>query len=444
MIPNRFFIFSAVIFFSVFSAPVSASEPPTITSFSTDFISVTATTPYQTTLALYGSNLDYILFNPVTVTLGPLVASAISGNATGVNVTFTIDSAVLTAEQASYPIVITENNVLYTTVAEITVFNPYQTSYTLTYPKKFLHNTKRSHTATKRTVGLNVHWALGGSTSEDASYEKKLVDSHTVWAREHFSYKLLTGSEQAGWWKRYDQMMLRYRAQNIRVVGMLAYGESANEFGAPATMAWKNFVRQTVKRYRNEVDVWEIWNEPDSADYLQPNTWKTYQPLLKAGASMIREYDPDAIVLNGAIADITDHQYIRRLYRQGHQYFDDLNVHVYYCDEFREDDASLARLQNDWQALREVVEQYRPQERIWITELGCSTGLAHITNDTVKRYTNQAVRWLLQQDTVGPVLLYTFRDRTYLEAYEAYFGFLEEDFQVKPAWRWYKLLRKYS
>lgn len=425
----------------VLRAQVEDETLLSMTGASTDFIAVTAETPYQTTIAVYGENLDYLFGADVSSTLGPLTATSVAGNSTGVNLTFTIDAAALTDVQTAYPIVISAAGVpVLTTDFTITLYNPYQADYTAQQPRQFLNNTKHPHRRTKRTLGLNVQWALGGGSATDALYTKRLDDSDTLWAREHFSYKLLLGDDAAAWLKRYDQTMLRYQALGVHVVGMLAYGDASNEFAAPARANWKRFVRLMAKRYGNYVDAWEIWNEPDSQTYLQPNTWKNYRPLLQTGSAMVREYDPDAIVLNGAIATINDHHFMKDLYQHGRRYFDELNVHVYYCDEYRDDGGQLTRLEEDWSALLKLIKPYRPKEHIWVTELGCSTGLDGVDDAMVKRYISAATKFLVAQPRLRPIFLYTLRDRTYLAPYEAYFGLLHNDLSPKPIWRWYKLL----
>lgn len=452
---TKFTLFCVLcVFLSVLSdsntPTAQATGLPVITSFSTDFISVTSEAPYTTTIAVYGTGLDYLLFNPVTIQLGPLTASSVSGNDTGVNLTFPVDAAAITNERELYNIVVTENaSVILTTTNVIELYNPYQLDYITTQPRQYLNQTNRPHKRTKETIGINVQWALGGDDSNDTQYEQRVLGSNTVWAREHFSYKLLMEEDQAGWLKRYDQIMLQYQASGTKVVGMLAYGTTADEFAAPDTQDWKEFVQLVVQRYRNYVDVWEIWNEPDSSTYLQSNNWKTYKPLLKTASQVIRRKDPDAIVLNGAVAEISNLAYIKQLYKYGRRYFDDLNVHLYYCDEYQVSN-DLVQLENDWQRLRDTVATYRSEERIWITELGCSTGLSGVTDKFVKHYNKSAAKWLLSTEAsdttaieTGPILLYTFRDRTYLTAYEAYFGMLQDDFTTKPIWQWYRQLARY-
>src|SRR3989338_5660341 len=85
------------------------SSAQVIDSLSTDFLSVATAEPYTTTIAVYGSDLDYLLFNPVTVTLGPLTGTVVSGDDTGINLSFIIDSVLLTERETSYPITVSNN-----------------------------------------------------------------------------------------------------------------------------------------------------------------------------------------------------------------------------------------------------------------------------------------------------------------------------------------------
>lgn len=416
---------------------------PVISTISTNFISVTSPTPYTTTVAIFGTDLGYVLDSDVSIQLGPLTATSVGGNSTGMNVTFNVDAETITEARASYPIIILNaGDIVVTSGDLVELYNPYQLTATPQQTKRYLNKTPRKKKTHKRTVGLNVHWALGGSSTDDDSYAQKVDQSGTIWVREHISYESIMGENQSGWLKRYDQTMLRYDDRGIRVVAMLAYGEEDNEFAPPATEDWATFVDLVTQRYGNYVDAWEIWNEPDSPDYLTPNTWKAYEPLLRTGSEIIRTNDPDSIVLNGAIADITKPKFLRLLYNKGSQYFDELNVHVYYCDEYRDDGESLGRLALDWEAFLKRVKSYRKKEKIWITELGCSTGLSGVDNKMVRRYNKKAVTQLLQTPRMRPIFLYTIRDRDYLAPYEANFGLLEQDFVNKPAWNWYRKLKR--
>ncbi|MBN2296316.1 MAG: hypothetical protein JXM70_28050 [Pirellulales bacterium] len=68
-----------------------------------------------------------------------------------------------------------------------------------------------------------------------------------------------------------------------------------------ALAAWDRFVAAFVQRYKNQVDEWEVWNEPSLQGI---NSSKTYADLLIRTAEIIRKQQPDARVIGFAMAGI--------------------------------------------------------------------------------------------------------------------------------------------
>lgn len=67
--------------------------------------------------------------------------------------------------------------------------------------------------------------------------------------------------------------------------------------------AWQNYVREMVAHFRDRVTHYEVWNEPDLASF-----WKSmpkaaeYVELVRLTAAPLREMQPDAKIIGGAIA----------------------------------------------------------------------------------------------------------------------------------------------
>ncbi len=422
----------------VISAPLSAFAGglPTITAASTDFVAMTSKLSFDKTIALYGENLDYILFNDVQVRLGPEVATTVSGNATGVNVTFSLTPAEFTHD-TDYYIELWEGDARITRFEQpVRVSNPLFYSPAPRKTRKFINNTKNKK-VTKRTVGLNVHWALGAAEDEDELFEQKIDNSKTKWVREHISYADVMGENGRGWLERYDEVMLRYKEKNIRVVAMLAYGSGDDVFVPPSKKEWARFVRKVSKRYAPYVDAWEVWNEPDSPSFMKPNTVAAVKQLMKSAYGLLKYYDPTSVVLNGPIGDISNTKFVRNMYKKAGQYFDELSIHLYYCDEYVHN-GNNGKLFQDLDALYKAIPRARRDQKIWITELGCSNGTAGVDDALQKRYLKKTVRRLVKTGRFRTILLYTIRNRPYLGAYEANFGLMNDEGVNKPAWGWYR------
>ena len=289
-----------------------------------------------------------------------------------------------------------------------------------------------STTLTKDEVGLNVHWTLGGF-DKDELYGQRLNESHTKWAREHF-YTEVFYSDNDSWDDRYEDVLKEYKARNIKVVGMLAYGPEAGNYTSPDMETWEMFVDYMVRRYKRYVSVWEVWNEPDSPDYLQPNTVNNYIPILETAYDKIKSIDSSATVLAAGLAS-PNASFAEGLY-SGTDKFDALSFHAYYCGWVK-DDGNYDRLTNDLASLKAVVDKYKGSKN-WVTEMGCSTGPANISESFQEEYLSQAVPLVMNSGFVERVMVYNIRNYDYEDQYEANFGLVDTNLSPRAAWSWYK------
>lgn len=428
-----------IIFFFIPFLALS-QENISIASVSSDFISVVSEIEQNsTTIAIYGDNFDNLIYNEnYKIYLNNLLGENITGNDEEINATFYFSNADINND-LYYLKIIENDSIIFQSEIPITIFNPYREEYEKSNIKKYLkkvHNKKPS----KKYIGLNVHQTQASILDTDQQYADKLSGSKTIWVREHFSHQLIMGSEQAAWITRYDKIMKQYHDSGQKVVGMLAYDLNQN-YTDPSLIDFENFVRYTVKRYRNYVDVWEVWNEPDSPKYLKPSTVSEYKPLLKSAHGLIKYYDPDSIVLNGGVSNVSDLKFIDALYKRTHNYFDAFNIHLYYCDEYqfnRNINAQREALEN----LEKIIFKGKRNKKVWVTEIGCSTYNSKFNQNTQRDYLKKSVHYLAQKKYIQNILLYTMRDRDLSDAYEAKFGLLDLTFQDKKAWNWYRQLPK--
>lgn len=417
-----------------------AQTVPVITSISTDIVSLADPFSSEVTFAIYGSDLGEVVSGEQTVWLGDFSASVVSGNASAVTLIFTITPAQLPS--GDYQLVVAEGDaVVYASEKIVPVVNIFSLIPDRRGVRVYLDNVPHKKLSKKR-VGLNVHYALGSSSDEDNTLEARLRRSDTRWMREHFSHALIMGDDQAAWLKRYDKAMQFAVDNHIRVVGMLAYGPTDGDFSAPSKQEWQEFVDLVVNRYKNVVDVWEVWNEPDSADYLDPSRVNTYVHLLKQASVVIRRNDSEAIILGGALAS-PNTEWTRTIFEQAADSFDDLSVHIYECEDWLSN-GNFDQLDDDWQAMEHEVGTFRTNIKFWVTELGCSMGSSGVGESEQRQAIKHLTNHLINYGNVEVTFLYTIRDRSFLEdsdPYEAYFGLLNTDFSPKLVWKWYRKIR---
>jgi hypothetical protein len=113
-----------------------------------------------------------------------------------------------------------------------------------------------------------------------------------------------------------DAIVFDMAKQGVEPWMNLSYGNPIYEGGggtnlraaaptsATALAAWQRWVRATVERYRDAIDEWEVWNEPnyhiDAADYAK---------LLVLTAETVRTVQPKATIIACALGSRVDYKY---------------------------------------------------------------------------------------------------------------------------------------
>ncbi len=128
---------------------------------------------------------------------------------------------------------------------------------------------------------------------------------------------------QAGWakterskgvydWKWLDEIIYDMAGQGVEPWVCLCYGnplysngETRLGAGIPKTeqslQGWEKFVKAIVSRYKEQIDEWEIWNEPN---LRKKNPAADYARFLIRTAEAVREIQPDAKIPAMSLAGV--------------------------------------------------------------------------------------------------------------------------------------------
>ncbi|HSI08693.1 MAG TPA: hypothetical protein VK985_08875 [Rariglobus sp.] len=101
---------------------------------------------------------------------------------------------------------------------------------------------------------------------------------------------------------------------------------------APVNMDdFTNFVELTVKRYKDHIKIWEIWNEPNmpNGSIYWFDTPENYVKLLQAGYKSVKKVQPEAQVWNGGIGmRLSYHAFYDQMLQNGAApFYDKLSLH---------------------------------------------------------------------------------------------------------------------
>jgi len=227
-----------------------------------------------------------------------------------------------------------------------------------------------------------------------------------------------------------------------------------------ALAAWHTFVTDAVARYGtggqfwaenpglapNPIEVWQIWNEQNSATFYEPKpSPKAYAKLLDVSANAIRGRDPGADVILGGMAGligvkkaVTAWNYLAKLYkRKGvKKDFDGVAPHPY--------GQRLKKVQLQIDRTRATMKQAGDAGTgLWITEIGWGSqkggnplnrgrkGQAQSLKEAYKYFQKQrrklkvkTVAWFTWTDSPNPICEWCPTA-----------GLFDSALQPKPSWR---------
>jgi hypothetical protein len=173
------------------------------------------------------------------------------------------------------------------------------------------------------------------------------------------------------------------------------YGDSpAPPVEPEAVEAWLKFVSATIDRYKDRIQYWEIWNEPNHRKYWgAPPNGVDYGNLVRVTAAKIRSLHPNAKIIAGSTAGIRPGFTDEFLSQCDPMQIDIISFHNYGSRP----ENRVYRIAE----LRNVLDKHNPQLGVWQGECG----IASQSRTTGYRGTGPwglkiQAKWLLRQSFV--------------------------------------------
>ncbi len=211
-----------------------------------------------------------------------------------------------------------------------------------------------------------------------------------MWLRQRFPWAEIEPERGICRWETYDRIVEAATGRGLKIIAVLdtspAWARTSQMVTAPPSRYedYGDFVAAVVRRYRDRVHHFQIWDEPNIYPHWGDG-WASaeeYVGLLKVAHARAKRANPNAIILAGGLAPTTandrwnlnDIAFLRRMYAEGAKgAFDVLAAKPYGFwtgpDDRRADDDVLnfSRLI----LLREVMEKNNDGRRpIWAVEMG--------------------------------------------------------------------------
>lgn len=191
--------------------------------------------------------------------------------------------------------------------------------------------------------------------------------------------------------------------------------------GAPNPTTYATFAAAVAQRYGSQINAYEIWNEPNAAEFLAPSDPGVYTAMLKAAYTAIKAVNPSATVIAGVLGAVTTvpgislapDQFLAGMYAAGAQgFFDALSFHPYFYTLPFSAGAGVAN-----SPLEQVKALYAlmaangdAAKQIWATEYGNPTMPGGISQTQQAQMLQDFVTAWSKLSFAGPSFVYTAND----------------------------------
>jgi len=178
-----------------------------------------------------------------------------------------------------------------------------------------------------------VFWVPFGGEPQDIARSVRLLGAS--WVRfNFFGFGKITIEEGPEPEIAVDYSPWKRHAEALRAEGLFLMGDV---LGCPPELAskprskprdyalWDQLMQKVAAGFRDEIQVWEIWNEPDLSDYWE-GTAQEYLELVKHTSRALRRGNPDARIAPGGFTE--PGPFVEELLQLGlAQHIDILTVH---------------------------------------------------------------------------------------------------------------------
>lgn len=266
-----------------------------------------------------------------------------------------------------------------------------------------------------------------------------MQESDIRWLRTGFVWAAIEGRKGAWDFARHDAAVAEAEGRGVRIMGLLHGSPGRAQPTIEHLDDWLEFVRTTVTRYRGRIPAWQIWNEPNLDQFWKDPNPSHYARLLKATFPVIRQADPQALIVWGGTS-VLDWGFLDPALSEAGDCFDVMAIHPYGYEDPR---APEAFIPDALEELRVLLRQHSLADKpLWFTEWGwpSHTGRRGMTDYQQGQYIARAYLMAL---TAGMErgFWYEFQERRETdEENEDAFGILEYDLKPKPAYRAYATL----
>ena len=161
-------------------------------------------------------------------------------------------------------------------------------------------------------LGVNIHF-----TDPQPGELERFGEAGFRWVRQDLAWAAVERERGRYDFSAYDRLLAA-----MRILFILDYGNPLYDDGkAPATddarAAFVQFAAEAARHFAGKNVVWEIWNEPNLAQFWKPAPDPAaYAQLAIATSRAVRQADPDATLIGPGTSDFP-WEFLEETFRRG-------------------------------------------------------------------------------------------------------------------------------
>ena len=297
--------------------------------------------------------------------------------------------------------------------------------------------------------GFNVHLP-------DLQTLDKIKEANIPWIRCDFNWYILEPEPGVFDFSRTDSIVNFCKENGISVFPMIGYtpgwanGNRGINHLPDDLSRWTNFVSRVANHYKNDIQVWGIWNEPNLPEFFQGSMQDYVDKIFIPASQVIKNLDSRLKVATPEIATLVSGDWWKWLDRfaglAGH--YDVLALHCYakdgrttinYIEKGRWPRWInwLSGLLNLFypgnQAIKNKLKNIEREK--WLTETGWKSNA--VGEESQRLYYEDMVNYLENSSVFQKVFFYEIIDDP---NFDQKWGVLRSDYSEKPAYQYIKSL----
>ena len=295
--------------------------------------------------------------------------------------------------------------------------------------------------ASSSPYGINAH-------IPDNQVIQMINQAGIAWIRVDFPWDQIEPTNDSFSWHILDDMVNEARAKGLSLLVNLgktpSWANSGNANNYPPTNSndWKDFVQRAVNRYKDRIQYWAMWNEPNLDQFWKGTMDDYVNKILIPGVEAARTADPTCKIVGPELAHLQSgdakwNVWLRGILRSGgKERLDIISHHIY----DREGPTNIFnKLENDQGPLVPSVQRVLQEEGVanklfWITETGWDSD--EVGEDTQSDYYLSFLQGMRNKSYINKIFFYEIIDDP--DPNVARYGIIHSNYSPKKAYTTYK------